>query len=46
MQQNLKQVLQDLHKLLQTSLEFCFSLQQMTAHWTVRRHLLQAKTKC
>jgi len=27
-------------------LAFCFSLQTMTAHWTVRRHWLQAKTKC
>jgi len=29
---------------LQPSLAFCFSLQPMTAHWTVRRHWLQAKT--
>jgi len=27
---------------LQLSLAFCFSLQPMTAHWTVRRHWLQA----
>jgi len=32
--------------LLQPSLAFCFSLQPMTAHWTVRCHWLQAKTKC
>jgi len=32
--------------LLQPSLAFCFSLQPMTANWTVRRHWLQAKTKC
>jgi len=31
---------------LQPSLAFCFSLQPMTAHWTVRRHWLQAKAKC
>jgi len=35
-----------LAQLLQPSLAFCFSLQLMTAHWTVRRHWLQAKTKC
>jgi len=35
-----------LAQLLQPSLAFCFSLQPMTAHWTVRRHWLQAKTKC
>ena len=33
-----------LAQLLQPS-AFCFSLQPMTAHWTVRRHWLQAKTK-
>ena len=32
--------------LLQPSLAFCFSLQPMTAHRPVRRHWLQAKTKC
>jgi len=35
-----------LEQLLQPSLAFCFSLQPMTAHWTVRRHWLHAKTKC
>jgi len=35
-----------LAQLLQPSLAFCFSLQPMTEHWTVRRHWLQAKTKC
>jgi len=35
-----------LAQLLQPSLAFCFSLQPMAAHWTVRRHWLQAKTKC
>jgi len=35
-----------LAQLLQPSLAFCFSLQPMTAYWTVRRHRLQAKTKC
>jgi len=30
--------------LLQPSSAFCFSLQPRTAHWTVRRHWLQAKT--
>jgi len=35
-----------LAQLLQPSLAFCFSLQPMTAHWMVRRHWLQAKTKC
>jgi len=35
-----------LAQLLQPSLAFCFSLQPMTANWTVRRHWLQAKTKC
>jgi len=30
---------------LQLSLAFCFSLQPTTAHWTVRRHWLQAKNK-
>jgi len=35
-----------LAQLLQHSLAFCFSLPPMTAHWTVRRHWLQAKTKC
>ena len=35
-----------LAQLLQPSLAFCFSLQPMTAHWTVRRHWLQATTKC
>ena len=35
-----------LAQLLQPSLAFCFSLQQMTAHRPVRRHWLQAKTKC
>jgi len=35
-----------LAQLLQPSLAFCFSLQPMTALWTVRRHWLQAKTKC
>jgi len=35
-----------LAQLLQPSLIFCFSLQPVTAHWTVRRHWLQAKTKC
>jgi len=34
-----------LAQLLQPSLAFCFSLQPITAHWTVRRHWLQAKTK-
>ena len=33
-----------LAQLLQPSLAFCFSLQPMTAHWTVHRHWLQAKT--
>jgi len=35
-------------QLLLPSLAFCFSLQPMTVHWTVRRHWLQlqAKTKC
>jgi len=32
-----------LAQLLQLSLAFCFSLQPMTAHWTVHRHWLQAK---
>jgi len=31
---------------LQPSLAFCFSLQPMTAYRPVRRHWLQAKTKC
>jgi len=35
-----------LAQLLQPSLAFCFSLQPMTAHRPVRRHWLQAKTKC
>jgi len=35
-----------LAQLLQPSLAFCFSLQPMTAHWTVCRHWLQATTKC
>jgi len=35
-----------LAQLLQPSLAFCFSLQPVTAHWAVRRHWLQAKTKC
>jgi len=35
-----------LAQLLQPSLAFFFSLQPMTAYWTVRRHWLQAKTKC
>ena len=35
-----------LAQLLQPSLAFCFSLQPMMAHWTVRRHWLQGKTKC
>jgi len=35
-----------LAQLLQPSLAFCFSLQPMMAHWTMRRHWLQAKTKC
>jgi len=30
-------------QLLQPSLTFCFSLQPMAPHWTVRRHWLQAK---
>jgi len=34
-----------LAQLLQPS-AFCFSLQPMTAHRPVRRHWLQAKTKC
>jgi len=42
----LKASLARLAQLLQPSLAFCFSLQPMTAHWTVRRHWLQAKTKC
>jgi len=33
-----------LTQLLQPSLAFSFILQPMTAHWTVRRHWLQAKT--
>ena len=33
-------------QLLQPSIAFCFSLQPMTAHRPVRRHWLQAKTKC
>jgi len=33
-----------LAQVLQPSLAFCFSLQPMTAHWTVRHHWLQAKT--
>jgi len=32
-----------LARLLQPSLAFCFSLQPMTAHWSVRRHWLQNK---
>ena len=32
-----------LAQLLQPSLAFCFSLQPMTTHWTVRCHLPQAK---
>jgi len=39
-------VLQDFAQLLQPSLAFCFSLQPVMANWTVRRHWLQAKTKC
>jgi len=35
-----------LAQLLQPSLAFCLGLQPMTAHWTVRRHWLQTKTKC
>jgi len=39
-----------LAQLLQPSLAFCYSLQPMTRRtvqdWTVRRHWLQAKTKC
>jgi len=35
-----------LAQLLQPSLAFCFSLQPMTAYRPVRRHWLQAKTKC
>ena len=35
-----------LGQLLQPSLASCFSLQPMTAHRPVRRHWLQAKTKC
>jgi len=35
-----------LAQLLQPSLAFCFNLQPTTAHWTVRRHWLQAKAKC
>ena len=35
-----------LAQLLQPSLAFCYSLQPMTAHWTVHRHWVQAKTKC
>ena len=35
-----------LAQLLQPSVAFCFSLQPMTAHRPVRRHWLQAKTKC
>ena len=43
---NLKTSPARLAQLLQPSLAFCFSLQPMTVHWTVRRHWLQAKTKC
>jgi len=35
-----------LAQLLQPSLAYYFSLQPMTAHRPVRRHWLQAKTKC
>jgi len=35
-----------LAQLLQPSIAFCFNLQPMTAHRPVRRHWLQAKTKC
>jgi len=35
-----------LAELLQPLLAFCFSLKPMTAHWTLRRYWLQAKTKC
>jgi len=35
-----------LAQLLQSSLAFCFTLQPVTAHWMVRCHWLQAKTKC
>jgi len=42
----LKTTLAEFAQLLQPSLAFGFSLQPMTAHWTVRRHWLQAKTKC
>jgi len=35
-----------LTQLLQSSLALYFSLQPMTAHWTVRCHWLQAKTQC
>ena len=35
-----------LAQLLQPSLAFCFSLQPITAHWTVCHYWLQAKTKC
>jgi len=35
-----------LAQLSQPSLAFCFSLQPMTAYRPVRRHWLQAKTKC
>jgi len=34
-----------LAQLLQPSLSFCFSLQPVTVHGTVRRHWLQVKTK-
>jgi len=33
-----------LAQLLQPSLALCFSLQPLKAHWTVRRHWLQAET--
>jgi len=42
----LKTIPARLAQLLQPSLAFWFSLQPMTAHWTVRRHWLQATTKC
>jgi len=35
-----------LAQLLQPSSAFCFNLQLMTAYRPVRRHWLQAKTKC
>ena len=44
--QSLKTSAARLAQLLQPSLAFCFSLQPMTAHWTVRRHWLQTTTKC